>query len=159
MVTVPPTAPAYAERLGIRARWWLVVLAIALFGSAELFAGFSGRVVVIVLAAFLVPTVALLASASFLVLTVDGTGIHAGRLHVGYDEIASVEALDGPQTRLRLGPEADPTARLAVRGYIRESVLVRPLDNRGIPYWLISTRHPQRVIAAVEQAARASLGR
>jgi len=43
-----------------------------------------------------------------------------------------------------------------VRGYIREAVMIRPLDPQPTPYWLVSTRHPEQVIAAVEQAARAS---
>jgi hypothetical protein len=67
-----------------------------------------------------------------------------------------VEGLDARQTRLLLGPEADPAARLVVRGYIREAVLIRPLRSTPVPYWLVSTRHPGDVIAAVERAARAS---
>ena len=156
---MPTTAPLYAERLGIRPHWWAVVLAIAVFGSAELFAGFSGRIVAIVLAAVVVPTVALLASASRTVLTVDERGLHAGKLSLSYDDLESIEALDGAQTRLRLGPDADPAAKLVLRGYIHESVLIRPLQTGPVPYWLISTRHPDRVIAAVERAAGASLVR
>ena len=58
---MPSPTPFYVERLSIRARWWAVVLVIALFGSSELFAGFNGRVIAVVAAAVLVPTVALLA--------------------------------------------------------------------------------------------------
>jgi len=143
----------------VRARWWAVVLAIALFGAAELFAGFSGRVIAIVLAAVLLPTLALLASAGRTVLRVREDGLEAGKVFLPYDQIESVEGLDVHQTRLTLGPEADPTATLVVRGYIREAVRVRPLVAGPVPYWLISTRHPDRVVAAVTAAARASLGR
>jgi len=153
---MPPDEPLYVERLAVRARWWVVVIAVALFGSAELFAGFDGRVIAIVVAAVLFPTVVLLAMASRMVLTVDSEGIHAGSATMAFDDMESVEALDPARTRLILGPEADPAARLFVRGFIRESVLVRPLRSRPVPYWLVSTRHPQQVIAAVEQAARAS---
>lgn len=156
-----PASPAgyvealYVERLSIRARWWAVVLAIALFGSSELFAGFDGRIIAIVVAAVVVPTIVLLTLAGRTVLRVDAAGIHAGGTTIGFDEIDSVQALDAQETRLMLGPQADPAARLVVRGYIREAIIVRPVDQSAA-YWLVSTRHPQDVIAAVERAARAS---
>lgn len=156
---MPAAAPLYVERLSVRARWWVVVLAIALFGSAELFAGFGGRVIAIVVAVVVVPTVTMLTLTGRTVLRVDHEGLHVGSATMTYEDMESVEALDAPATRLLLGPQADPTARLFVRGYIRQAVVVRPLHGEPAPYWLVSTRHPQQVIAAVEQAARATLGR
>jgi hypothetical protein len=155
---MPDSPPLYVERLSIRARWWAVVLAIALFGSSELFAGFSGRVVAVVVAAFVVPTLVLLAFAGRTVLRVDAEGIEAGAERMSFDEMDTVQALDAQETRLMLGPQADPAARLVVRGYIREAVVVRPVDPAQ-RYLLVSTRHPQEVIAAVERAAAASRGR
>ena len=153
---MPTAAATYVERLSVRGRWWAVIVAVALFGSTELFAGFSVPVIGVVLAAILLPTVTLLALAGRAVLVVDDVGIHVRGGTMSYDDMDSVQALDAAQTRLMLGPEADPAARLFVRGYIRESVLVRPLRSEPVPYWLVSTRHPAEVIAAVEQAARAS---
>src|SRR5690242_20176924 len=71
-------APAYVERLSIKARWWGVVIAVALFGSSELFAGFDGRVIAVVTAAVVLPTVVLLTLASRTVLRIDAGGIHVG---------------------------------------------------------------------------------
>ena len=156
---MPTPQPVYVERLSIRARWWAVVLVIALFGSTELFAGFDGRVIAIVVAAVLVPTAVLLSLAGRTRLRVDADGIHAGAQTLPFGELDSVQALDAQQTRLMLGPQADPAARLIVRGYIREAVLVRPLETEPVPYWLVSTRHPQQVIQAVEQATRATPAR
>jgi hypothetical protein len=151
-----PASPAvYVERLSIRARWWVIVVAVALFGSSELFAGFDGRVIAIVVAAVIVPTVTLLALAGRTVLRVDADGIHVAGASMRFDEMDSVQALDRQETRLMLGPQADPAARLVVRGYIPASVIIRPRDSER-PYWLVSTRAPQRVIAAVEQAAGAT---
>src|SRR5437764_15305938 len=110
-----PTGTAlYVERLSIRARWWAVVIVIALFGSSELFAGFNGRVIAIVVAAVLVPTIALLALASRTVLRVDLGGIHVAGQTLAFDEMDSVRALDAHEARLLLGPQADPAARLVV---------------------------------------------
>jgi hypothetical protein len=153
---MPAPAPIYVERLAIRPRWWAITLLIALVGSSELFAGFALPVIAVVVPAVLLPTLVLLALASRTVLRVDSVGVHVGKSSMPYDEMESVEGLDGPRTRLLLGPQADPAARLFVRGFIRESVVVRAMRSEPVPYWLISTRHPDRVIAAVEQAARAS---
>ena len=87
-------APLYVERLAIRARWWVVVILIALFGSSELFAGFNGRIVAIVVAAVLVPTVVLLALAGRTTLRVDTEGVHAGGQTMTCDEMDSAQALD-----------------------------------------------------------------
>jgi len=150
----PPTT--YVERLSVRGRWWAIVIAIAVFGSAELFVGFDGRVIAIVVAAIVLPTIAMLAWAGRTTLVVDEEGLIVSGQRMSFDDMESVEGLDAARTRLLLGPEADPAAKLFVRGYIREAVMVRPLRSEPVPYWLISTRHPQQVIAAVEQAARAS---
>ena len=151
---MPSPPPVYVERLSIRARWWAVVLTIALFGSTELFAGFSGRVVAVVVTAVVVPTAVLLALAGRTTLRVDAEGVSAGGQTMRFDDMDSVQSLDAQETRLLLGPQADPAARLVIRGYIRESVLLRPADPEPVPYWLVSTRHPQQVIDAVERAAR-----
>jgi len=160
---MPTSTPLYVERLSIRARWWAVVIGIALFGSSELFAGFNGRIIAIVLVAALVPTITLLALAGRITVRVDAEGLHAGGHTLRFDEIDTVQALDANETRQMLGPQADPAARLVVRGYIREAVVVRPLSASPggvpVPYWLVSTRRPQQLIAAVEQAARATPAR
>lgn len=152
-----PDSPAlYVERLSVRARWWAIVVVLVLVGSAELWAGFTGRVVAVVVAAVLVPTLVLLARTLRTKLVVDEHGVSVDGQTMSFDDMESVEALDARRTRLMLGPEADPAARLVVRGYIREAVLIRPLRSTPVPYWLVSTRHPSDVIAAVERAARAS---
>jgi hypothetical protein len=151
--------PIYVERLSIKARWWVVVLAIALFGSSELFAGFGGRVIAVVVAAVVVPTLVLLALAGRTVLRIDAAGLHVGGESISLEQMDSVEALDEAATRLALGPQADPAAKLFVRGYIRTSIRIRPVEAGRAPYWLVSTRHPAQVIAAVEQAARGTPAR
>src|SRR3954451_9593424 len=153
---MPTSTPLYVERLSIRARWWAVVIVIALFGSSELFAGFNGRVIAIVVAAVLVPTIVLLALAGRTTLRVDLEGIHVAAQTLAFDEIESVQALDAQEARLLLGPQADPASRLVVRGYIREAVLIRPLDGGAVPYWLgAGRRRPRPAPAGVDAAAAA----
>ncbi len=48
------------------------------------------------------------------------------------------------------GVDADARAFLVTRPYLKRSVLVPVLDpDDRTPYWLISTRHPDRLAAAL----------
>jgi hypothetical protein len=153
---VPTDDAGYVERLTVRPVWWAVALGVAVLAAAELAAGFHWKVGLLALAAALIPAVSVLAILSRLTIRVDERGLHAGGRTMTYDEMESVEALDARQTKAQVGPGADPAAFLVFRGYVRESVVVRPLDPRPVPYWLVSTRRPAQVVAAVERAARAA---
>ena len=153
---VPTDDAVYVERLTVRPIWWAVALTISVLGAGELAAGFRWQIGLIALVVALAPTVSVLAILSRLTIRVDARGIHAGGRTMTYDEMESVEALDRKQTKVQAGPGADPAAHLVFRGYVAESVVVRPLAPRPVPYWLVSTRHPQHIVAAVERAARAA---
>ncbi len=59
-------------------------------------------------------------------------------------------ALDATQTRAELGTRLDARAFLCQRGWIHTAVrvdLVDPLDPT--PYWIVSTRHPDDLVAAL----------
>src|SRR5690606_2428644 len=82
--------------------------------------------------------------------------LRAGRAHVPVGLLGQVTTLDAEAMRVQLGP------RLAARAYVclpawpltREHVrLEDPQDPT--PYWLVSTRHPQRLADAL-RAARAA---
>lgn len=145
-------APLFAERLSIPARWWLIALAGVVVAGAELFGGFGWKVGVIVYAALGVPMLALLLSMGRTVLRVDEAGLHAGGELLPATEIAGASVLDAQQTRLRLGPAADPRAHVVARGFIKSSVEVAPLDERAVPYWLVSTRRPDDLVEALRAA-------
>lgn len=142
----------FAERLTIPARWWLITLVGVVVAGAELFGGFGWRVGVVVYAALGVPMVALLLSMGRTMVRVDAEGLHAGGSLLPATDIAAATVLDGPQTRLRLGPRADPRAYVVARGFIKQSVEVAPLDERAVPYWLVSTRRPDELVEALRSA-------
>jgi len=156
---MPPPASSYVERLSVRRRWWFVVLAIALFGGLEVSAGLDEIGTTVTLGLALLIAGSLLVGVGRTVVRVDQGGVHVAGRTMTYDEMESAEGLDRAHTRAQLGPAADPAAFLVVRGFIPESVLIRPLDAQPTPYWLISTLHPERFVAAIESAARAYLNR
>ena len=60
------------------------------------------------------------------------------------------EPLDREETRRVHGVDADARAFLLTRPYLHRSVQV-PLHDPSdpTPYWLLSTRHPERLAAAL----------
>jgi len=67
--------------------------------------------------------------------------------------VGSVAAVDGPGRRDLLGVDADPLAFVILRSWIPGGVRIDLADpDDPTPYWFVSTRHPERLVAALERA-------
>ena len=145
-----PDPTDYSERLTVPLRWW--VQATMLLATLWL--------------AFVVamPFCAASVSAGVLLLVVYGlfawTGsvrvavhdgvLHAGRAHIDLGHVGPCEPLGPEETREILGVGADARAFLVTRPYLKRSVKVAVDDPADpTPYWLLSTRHPRRLSAAL----------
>ncbi len=143
----------YRERLSVPSLWWVVGMFFALtFVTAV---GFYAGPEVAVIAG--VVTAAGVAGALLwygrVELLVDEVGLHAGDALLEWAYIADAKPLDRASTRLRLGRDADHDAWLVVRAFIPGSVEVTlddPADPH--PYWLLSSRRPKALAAAIERA-------
>lgn len=150
-----PEPAAYDERLSVPLRWWAFA---TMFWAS-------------VLVAFLVATPIWVAVATTAALVAVGGGVLvgygsarlrvrdgvlvAGRARIPVAELGEVEPLDRESMRLLAGPEADVRAYLVIRPYLRRGVRVDVADPADpTPYWLLSTRHPDRLAEALA-AARA----
>lgn len=77
----------------------------------------------------------------------------AGAAHVPLRHVGAVTPLDAEQTRRVRGPEADANAFLVLRPWVATAVRVEITDpDDPTPYWLVSTREPQRFAAAASTA-------
>ena len=149
----------YRERLWVPASWWGIGLFFAVsfttavgFAVSPLVSGLAGVLTIAGVAG------ALLWYGSVPVV-VDERGLTAGDSVLERPWLGEAEPLDSAATRRLLGPEADPAAHLVTRGYVRTAVRVwvdDPADPH--PYWLISTRHPRELAAALV-VARSSMQR
>ncbi len=149
MPSAPP-APVHDERLAVPLRWWALG---TMFAAS-------------VLIAFLVATPVWVAAASTGVVVLAALGVFlgygaarvtvrdgmltAGPARIPLSAIGEVTPLDAEETRLLAGREADARAYLLLRPYLRRSVKVEVDDPADpTPYWLVSTRHPDRLAAAL----------
>ena len=145
----------FRERLHVPALWWVLATAFALslVLAIGLYVG-PGWGIATFLAGLAV-IVGLFATAAVRI-QVDDTGLRVGRGWIDHRYLAGAQALDLEQTRRRAGAEADARAHLVLRPYIGTAVEIT-LDDPAdpVPYWLVSTRRPQDLAAALTPTAAA----
>ena len=144
----------FRERLHVPVVWWLLAggLALSLLVALGLPAGPGWGIGAAV--AGLVVAAALFRQ-SAVRIEVDDARIRVGRAQIEHRYIAGARPLDAEQTRRRAGVEADARAHLVLRSYISTAVEITLDDpDDPVPYWLVSSRRPEALAAALDPAHR-----
>ncbi len=144
--------PAYRERLVVPAGLWALVLVVALVVAATLHGGAGGaRAVVPYLLVLPLTVVLLLFASRHEVVVADGVLAVPGA-RIGLSQIGGVTPLDRDGTRRLRGPLAQPRAFVAVRSWQSRSVRIQIEDpDDDTPYWLVGTRNPDALVAALHR--------
>ena len=158
-MTSPGAAPRtlggvfFSERLTVPWVWWLlaVLFAVSVLFAVGLYVGPVWGVGVAV--ASLLVAAGIFASAA-VAISVDAQEIRVGRAVIEHRYIGGARALDAVETRSRSDLRADARAHLVLRPYVSTAVEIT-LDDPAdpVPYWLISTRRPTELAAALDRAA------
>lgn len=146
---------SYRERLRVPVGWWALGAGMVASLALAVWAVYDARWALgATLVAGLV-VAGLLVALGWHRLVVDDRGLRAGDAVVEWAWVAGAEALDADQTRTALAAAADGRTWLFVRPWLRRAVRVE-LDDPADPHrdWLVGSRHPQDLAAAV----RARLG-
>jgi len=94
--------------------------------------------------------VALLGAYGAAPVRVDAATFQAGRARIDGHHLGRVDTLDAEATRRLAGRDADARAYLLLRPYRKRAVRVEVIDPRDpAPYWLVSTRRPDELTAAL----------
>ena len=89
------------------------------------------------------------------IIEVDADEIRAGRAHIALNLIADVEPLDATTTRAALGRDADGRTYLVTRAWVSTSVRFAITDDADpTPTWIVSTRHPENLTAALTRQTK-----
>lgn len=81
------------------------------------------------------------------------TELLAGRARIPLSVIGAVEGFRGAEATLERGQRLDARSFLVIRGWIDPVVRLELVDpNDPVPYWLVSTRNPEAVTAAIGRA-------
>jgi hypothetical protein len=77
--------------------------------------------------------------------------LRTGKAVLPLAAVSEVVGLDENQTRRLRGPRADPAALVYSRPYLKEAVYLALVRGSAAPYWLVGTRHPAKLAAAIER--------
>ena len=155
-VSASPRKPdaAFRERLHVPLRWWVLTTAFV----ATLWLAFAVSIPYPVVlwaatAAMVLAAAALLVGYGAAEVAVRDGELRAGRARIPAHLLAEPTVLDADATRLQTGRDADARAYLLLRPYVHRSVRVTVCDpGDPTPYWLVSTRRPERLAAALRRA-------
>ncbi|WP_146362341.1 DUF3093 domain-containing protein [Arthrobacter yangruifuii] len=140
----------YSERLTPSFGIWFVAALLAaacilVFVPISLAAGITGAVVAAVIFAVL-----LILSTPQIRVTPDS--LQVGRAQIERRFIGQVEAFRGDDATMQRGPALNATAYMCIRGWISPVVRIEITDPADrTPYWLTSTRHPEKLVEALTQ--------
>lgn len=156
-VTRKPVA-AYDERLYVPLRWWVqATMFLATVWLAFIVSIPSAVVAWTATGALTALLLGIMAGYGAARIRVEDGWFHAGRARIPVTLLAEPVALDAEQTRLRTGVGADARAFLVLRPYLKRSVVVSLTDPADpTPYWLVSSRRPDRLVAALSAAMEES---
>lgn len=149
----------FSERLWVPASWWVAALffGVSFATAIALYLGPAEAMVTGLVAAVLVAGVLLWFGSTS--VSVDAQGLRVGRAALSWEWLGEVSQLDRAETAARIGPEADHAGYFALRGYVPTAVEVEVTDpSDPHPRWLVSTRRPAELAAALEHG-RATIRR
>jgi hypothetical protein len=150
----PGTGVLFHEKLRVPLRWWVqatmflasIWLALVVALPAAVAWTATGVLTLSVLALFL-------GYGAAEVRVADGV-FHAGRAAIPVGFLAAPTAHDAETTKRLIGVDANARAYLLLRPYVKRSVQVAVNDPADpVPYWLVSTRRPEELVAALSAAA------
>jgi hypothetical protein len=151
---VTPPGLRYRERLWVPWWWWPLGFTPAVIVALEVNQGVPSvpRWLPFVLLSIVAAGALLWLGRIEIRVTADEGGVElwAGEAHLPVVVIARSANIPRSAKSAALGRQLDPAAYLLHRGWVGPMVLV-VLDDADdpTPYWLVSTRHPERLLSAL----------
>ncbi|WP_029145517.1 DUF3093 domain-containing protein [Microbacterium luticocti] len=148
------SALTYRERL-TPSLWAIVGAAVAAPMAAMVFVPFDTTLALVAGGLVAVLVIALMLAAAPTVELVDGM-LRAGRAHIPVAVLGRPEAATGAEARTLRGPGLERDAWHLIRGGIDGLVRVPVTDPADpTPVWVVSSRTPDRLAAAIRRAQQA----
>jgi hypothetical protein len=158
-VSPNPGPVGYDERLHVPLRWWALLTMFLASVLLAFLVATPAWVAFVVTGTLTALVVTVLVSYGAARISVDAGTFRAGRAQIPVTLLGAAVPLDAAASRRLAGVDADARAFLLLRPYVKRSVRV-PVEDPAdpAPYWLVSTRHPDRRVAALRAAAAVRQG-
>lgn len=151
-VTSDAASPTYVERLAAPASYWIIGLGMGL-STVTAVGWYVGPGFAAALAAVTAALVSGVLLAGAVRITVDDRGLSVGDALLEWPYLGAVTPLDAAESRAVLGVDANVAAYVVARPYLVEAVQVAVLDDADPhPYWVVTTRRPDELAAALTSA-------
>jgi len=142
----PAGTPVHRERLYVTWYWWLLPMLAGGLLAAEVHLGYPGVRAWLPYVLLLPLTAVLIWRAGRMPVRIEGGELHVGTAHLPLEFVGEVQVIGAKDKRKVLGPHLDPAAHVLHRGWVGPVVRARVTDPADPhPYWVFSTRHPERV--------------
>lgn len=139
---------SYRERLW-PAAWLYLVVALVVPATMLVFAPISIPAGIATALVLVTGSIALLVHAAP-TIAVDSGELRAGRARIPVVLLGEASTAREAEARHERGPGLDARAHLVLRGWIDPVLRVAVLDpDDPTPYWLVSTRRPEQLAAAI----------
>jgi hypothetical protein len=143
---------SYEERLVVPWWWFLAALGLAALVAAEIHSGVPGTRAVLPYAIAMPLSVLLLALGSRGRIIVRDEVLHVPGARIPVAHLGDAVVLDRESLRRQTGPMADRRSFLVSRPWLHTAVRVMVTDPEdSTPYWVLGTRHPEQLIAALSR--------
>jgi Protein of unknown function (DUF3093) len=144
---------SYDERWIVPWWWWPSALGLAALVAAELHAGAPGTRAWLPYVVLLPLVLVLLAIGSRGRVHVRDGVLHVPGARIPLEHLGDAVVLDRESLRRQAGPMADRDAFLVSRPWLHSAVRLMVTDpDDDTPYWVVGTRHPEQLVAAVSAA-------
>jgi hypothetical protein len=144
----------YRERLWASG-WMYLSTSLVIPASLLVFLPINFEVGVITAIALYAACIAILIGTSP-VIQITNRELVAGRARVPIELIGEVTGYAGEEATLERGQRLDARAWLLIRGWVAPVVKIELTDPTDpTPYWIVSTRRPNEVVAAIAKARAA----
>lgn len=150
----------YSERLFVPLGWWLFGAAFAVTCGWIFLVATTWGVAIATTAFVGVGTAILLFGYGRVEVRIDSDELYAGGAHIEHRYCGQPTVLDAEEFRAIMGPQANANSFTVTRPYLKTGVLLPLTDRRDpTPYWLIASRRPDALAAALGQTEDGSTDR
>lgn len=144
-------ASGFDERLSVPLWWFLPAVGIGVLLGAEIHMGYPGLRSWLGYAVVIPVLVGVVVWLGRVRVSVRDGVLRAGDAALAVDHIGRVDVIEGRDAKqVALGPDLDPTAFLLHRAWVGPVVRLENTDpGDPTPYWVVSSRDPDRLLAAL----------
>lgn len=144
--------PVYQERLWPSLEMWVVAFVMtSSLGIAYAQAYGKNLGLIVAISTSLAVAIGIIINTPL--IQIDELNCRVGRARLPLQFVGQVQKLDAQQSRRARSTDANSNAHFQLRGGISSSIIIEVTDAQDPhPYWQVSTRNPDRLIAALKNA-------